>query len=161
MNKILKMCIGIFIWLIILAIGAGVFIGLSMPPEDWNTTTTENHNTVLTPTVISTTVAIPTPISPQTSEINDEWIREYTNLRLRWAQTYFLVNGTIEFKDDRYYIKCKGMHEDDYYILRMEGYADRVEVRLTDVYLRNYLGDADLRDHKILKDMIKNSRETS
>jgi hypothetical protein len=43
----------------------------------------------------------------------------------------------------------------------MEGYADRVEVRLTDVYLRNYLGDADLRDHKILKDMIKNSRETS
>jgi hypothetical protein len=51
MNKILKMCIGIFIWLIILAIGAGVFIGLSMTPEDWNTTSTETHNTGFNPNI--------------------------------------------------------------------------------------------------------------
>lgn len=108
--------------------------------------------------LISTSMIKVDLIATPTSEIDNEWIREYTNLRLRWAQTYFIVNGTVEFKDDRYYIKCKGLSEDKYYLLRMKGYADRVDVKLTDVHLSNYIGDTDLRDHKILKAMIKESK---
>lgn len=165
MNKILKMCIGIFIWLIILAIGAGVFIGLSMTPEDWNTTSTENHSTVLTPTVVSTTTAIPTPVStPKETTSKDGFtiddVREFDSVTVRFLSYKFDMKGEVKWTGERYTTcKCHGWNEDH------DVYAYIVSNNLASFISINHGYGSTEYDYEVSdllwKNMIKNSREIS
>lgn len=118
-TKIIKICIGIIIWLIILAIGAGVFIGMVMNMGDPDTAQITGS-----PISVKTT---PTPqidmpqISSETRAFNHEVMG-------------YMMEGNISFDGEKYYIKADGWDETGRSYMYMIGPEDCVRISINNGY---------------------------
>lgn len=167
MNKTLKICIGIFIWLIILAIGAGVFIGLSMTPEDWNTTEIEKPAVV--PTSVITPIITPNPtptLEPTLKEITSkdgftiDEVREFDNVNVRFMSYTFDMKGEINWDGERYWTrKCHGWTDDHmtYAYIVCNDYETECFIALQHGYGSTEY-DYEVSD-RLWRNMIKNSKQ--